>query len=179
MIVLYCISLIYLIVDCNFHHLPFFKSVEIMNLTFIKRLILPATAILPYKFSYTLLVFLVGFNLIELIFLTKIQNLKPKHYIYVCLQLVCISLLGGFTIADLGSNNQTKSTAISIFTAISLLVYLLIFIVEIVMGIKSKFGDSKVSNEEDIWDVKKEFSDHKSSLRDQDTISDIKENEKN
>jgi hypothetical protein len=59
------------------------------------------------------------------------------------------------------------------------LVYLLIFIVEIVLGIKSKFGDSKVSNEEDIWDVKKEFSDHKSSLRDQDTISDIKENEKN
>ncbi len=47
------------------------------------------------------------------------------------------------------------------------------------MGIKSKFGDSKVSNEEDIWDFKKEFSDHKSSLRDQDTISDIKENEKN
>lgn len=39
------------------------------------------------------------------------------------------------------------------------------------------FSDSKVSNEEDIWDVKKDFSDHKSSLRDQDTISDMKENE--
>jgi hypothetical protein len=85
MIVFYCISLIYLIVDCNFHPLPFFKSIETMNLTFIKRLILPATAILPYKFSYTLIIFLVGFNIIELIFHTKIQNLKAKHYVYLCL----------------------------------------------------------------------------------------------
>jgi hypothetical protein len=66
---------------------------------------LPVLVTIPYQFSYSLIVFMVGFNLVEMLFLTKAHNAKTKNYIYLLLELLCISLLGGFGIADLSNNN--------------------------------------------------------------------------
>lgn len=82
---LYCVAVIYLIVDCNLHPLPFFKSAELMNICFVKRAMLPALVVIPYKFSYSLIVFMVGFSLIEIAFLSKAQNVKTKNYMYAVL----------------------------------------------------------------------------------------------
>ncbi len=85
--------------------MPYFKSTELMNITFIKRLILPALVILPYQFSYSLIIFMVGFNLIELLFTTKIEKVKLKKYVYIVLELLCIFLIGGYAIADFSNNS--------------------------------------------------------------------------
>jgi uncharacterized protein YacL len=172
-IVIFCIAAVYLIVDCNFNPLPYFRSSELMNICFAKRLMLPALVVMPYQFSYSLIVFLVGFALIDLLFLTKASSTKVRNYAYSLVELVCIGLLGGFAIADLGNNSSSQASGISIFAAIILVVYLIIFIVEIALALRKKLKGNKVLNEAQEWDLKGEFSEKNSALRDQDTISDI------
>ena len=146
-IILYCIAMVYLIVDCNMNPLPFFRSVEGMNLCFVKRLMLPALVMVPFKFSYTLLIFLVGFNLIDFLLLTKSNNSRTKNYIYLLLELTCFGMLGGFAITDLGNNSASQSTAIAIFATIMLVVYIVLFVVEVALAVKRKFKGGKVVNE--------------------------------
>lgn len=146
MIILYCIATIFTIVDCNINPLPFFRSLEIMNLCFVKRLILPALVVLPYQFSYSLLVFLVGFSFIDLLMLTKATKVKTKNYIYLIAELACIGLLGGFAISDLANNNSTQASAVSIFSTLMLAAYTIIFIVEIVFGFRKTLKKNKVGN---------------------------------
>ena len=146
-----------------------------MNLCFVKRLMLPALVMIPYKFSYTLIIFLVGFNLIDFLLLGKSNNSKTKNYIYLLLELTCFGLLGGFVITDFGNNSSSQSTAISIFATIMLIIYIIIFVVEIALAVKRRFKGAKVSNEAE-WELKGELSEKHSSLRDQDTISDMHNN---
>jgi hypothetical protein len=134
------------------HPLPFFRSAEIMNLTFIKRLMLPALVVIPYKFSYSLLVFLIGFNLIEILFLKKATHAKTKNLIYSFLELVCISLIGGFIIADFGNNSAGQANGVGIFATLILVVYIIIFVIEVIVGIKNRVKGSSVANNDEIWD---------------------------
>lgn len=117
-----------------------------MNLCFVKKLILPALVMIPFKFSYTLLIFLTGFNLIDFLLLTKSNNSRTKNYIYLLLQLACFGMLGGFVITDLGNNSSSQSTAIAIFATIMLIVYVLLFVVEVALAVKRKFKGGKVVN---------------------------------
>jgi hypothetical protein len=100
-----------------------------MNLTFIKRLMLPVLVVIPYKFSYSLLIFLVGFSLIEILFLTKAAHSKAKNFIYGIFELACISLVGGFVIADLGNNSSGQASGLNIFATLLLAVYIIVFVV--------------------------------------------------
>jgi hypothetical protein len=135
-----------------------------MNITFVKRLLLPALVVLPYQFSYSLIIFLVGFNLIELLFTTKIEKVKVKKYVYIVLELLCIFLVGGFAISDTSNNNESQAGSVAIFTSISLIVYCLVFVVEIGLAVKKKLKGNKISNEE--WNIERQFSEKNSSLRD-------------
>jgi hypothetical protein len=134
------------------HPLPFFRSAELMNLTFIKRLMLPALVVIPYKFSYSLLVFLIGFSLIEILFLKKATHAKTKNFIYSFLELVCISLIGGFIIADLRNNSAGQANGVGIFATLILVVYIIIFVIEVIFGIKNRVKGSSVANNDEIWD---------------------------
>lgn len=100
LIVIYLSILIYLFVDCNLHALPYFKSPEGMNLIFLKRMILPVLVMVPYKFTYNLIIFMIGFAIIELLFLIKAQS-KIKSYVYCILELCCYSTIGIFIILEL------------------------------------------------------------------------------
>lgn len=127
-----------------------------MNLAFIKRLMLPALAIVPFKFSYSLIIFYVGFSLIEILFLTKAPYVKAKNYIYAILELACVGLIGGFVIGDLGNNSSSQANGVGIFATLFLAVYIIIFAVEVVLGIKNRIqgSSSGVANESDEpWDV--------------------------
>lgn len=64
LIILYGGMTVFLMVSCNMNLLPYFGNKELMNLTFLKRLLLPVLVILPYKFTYTLLFFMIAFTII-------------------------------------------------------------------------------------------------------------------
>ena len=117
-----------------------------MNLTFIKRLMLPALVVIPYKFTYSLLIFLIGFNLIEILFLAKATHSKTKNFIYLILELICICLIGGFVVADFGNNSAGQANGLSIFATLILVVYIIIFAVEVVVGIKNRVKGGSVAN---------------------------------
>jgi hypothetical protein len=64
------------------------------------------------------------------------------------LELGCISLLGGFAIADLGNNSSGQANGVGIFATLILVVYCIIFLVEIVFGIKKRVKGGSVVNED-------------------------------
>ncbi len=105
-IILYCLCLVYLIVSCNIEkRLSFFVSTASMNLNFIKKLVLPLVISIPYNYTYFLIILLIAFNLIELMLLSRTKKATIKHAIYLGLELLCISMIGGVAIADLANNN--------------------------------------------------------------------------
>jgi hypothetical protein len=103
---IYCVSLVFLIVDCNLHaSLPLFNSTQFMNLNFLKKLILPVLVVVPHNYTFFLTIFLIGFNLVDLLFLFKAKKARLKQVVYMGLELLCLTMTGGFLIADLGNNN--------------------------------------------------------------------------
>jgi hypothetical protein len=76
-----------------------------MNLNFIKKLVLPLVISIPYNYTYFLIILLIAFNLIELMLLSRTKKATIKHAIYLGLELLCISMIGGVAIADLANNN--------------------------------------------------------------------------
>lgn len=60
-------------------------------------------------------------------------------------------------ITDLGNNSSSQSTAIAIFATIMLVVYIILFVVEVALAVKRKFKGAKVSNEAE-WELKGELS---------------------
>ena len=70
-IIVYLIIVVFLLVDINWHKLPYFKSRKLLNLVVAQRLMLPVLVIVPFNFTYNLIIFLNGFALIELLFLAK------------------------------------------------------------------------------------------------------------
>ena len=105
-IILYCLCLVYLIVSCNVEkRLSFFVSAASMNLSFIKRLVLPLVISIPYNYTYFIIILLLALNLIELMLLLRTKKATIKHVIYLGLELLCISMIGGVAIADLANKN--------------------------------------------------------------------------
>ena len=135
---------------------------------------LPALAIVPFEFSYSLIIFYAGFSVIEILFLSKAAHAKTKNYIYAILELLCVGLIGGFVVADLGNNSPTEANNVGIFATLFLAVYIIIFAIEIILGIKNRIQgiSSGVANENaELWDVEK--SEKTTPVRDHDTIQDI------
>lgn len=89
----YSCALIFLLVDLNYHRIPYFRSKKLLNLVLAQRFILPVFVILPYTDSHHLAIFSTVFGVIELIFLVK-SAAKTKHYVYSLLKLSVCGLIG-------------------------------------------------------------------------------------
>jgi hypothetical protein len=63
-IILYLIVVVFLLVDINWHKVPYFRSRKLLNLVIAQRLMLPVLAILPFNFTYNLIIFIIGFSVI-------------------------------------------------------------------------------------------------------------------
>lgn len=100
-IVIYLIVVVFLLVDINWHKLPYFKSRKLLNLVIAQRLILPVLVIVPFNYTYNLIIFLNGFAVIELLFLIK-SSAKTKHYVYSIIHLLSCVLVAIFIGLDLG-----------------------------------------------------------------------------
>lgn len=64
-------------------------------------------------------------------------------------------------------NNSGQANAVSIFATLILVVYLIVFAVEVVLGIKNRIRGSSVVNEDKDWDSLAERSEKSSAVRDQ------------
>lgn len=138
--------MVFLLVDLNYHRVPYFRSKKLLNLAIVQRLVLPVLAITPFTDTYNMVIFLNAFTLIELVFLAK-SSAKPKYYVYAFLKLLCCLTIGAFVAVDLGLNNSRDSVIAGIVATCSLGVYLLAFLVEICLSLKELcLGGSKVQN---------------------------------
>ena len=124
----YSVTLVFLLVDLNYHRIPYFRSKKLLNLVLAQRFVLPVFVILPYSDSHHLIIFMIVFSVIELIFYVKSAS-KTKHYVYSILKLLCCALLGIYVAVELGSNNMSSSNIASIFTSIAFVVFLLAFVI--------------------------------------------------
>lgn len=117
-----------------------------MNLAFAKRLVLPAVAILPFKFTYNLIIFLLGFAIIELLLLTK-SRAKPRNYLYSVAEILSLLFLSGLFISDLAINSHQQSYAMGIVTTISFSLYYGGYFLELCLAVKSKVvSGNKIDN---------------------------------
>jgi len=64
MIVLYSAVLVFLLVDINYHRVPYFKAKEMLNLAIAQRFLLPVMTTLPYSDNYHLIIFLNAFGVL-------------------------------------------------------------------------------------------------------------------
>ncbi len=64
MIVLYCLIVVFLLVDLNWNRVPYFKAKKLLNLVIAQRLILPVFVIIPYDKTYHLIIFMIGFGVV-------------------------------------------------------------------------------------------------------------------
>lgn len=84
--------MVFLLVDLNFHRVPYFKAKKLLNLVIAQRLLLPVMVILPYADTHHLIIFMNAFAIIELIFLAK-SGASTRHYVYSAIKLaVCVFL---------------------------------------------------------------------------------------
>lgn len=128
MIVLYCLVVVGLLVDLNWHRIPYFRTKKLLNLTIAQKLILPVLVIVPPRDTYQLVIFVIGFAILELFFYAK-SSAKTKHFVYSILRMVSSLLIGVFIAVDLAVNNQNSSNTASIFVTIALALFLAAFAV--------------------------------------------------
>lgn len=95
LIILYSAVMVFLLVDINYHRIPYFKSKKLLNLAIAQRLLLPVLVTLPYTDTHHLIIFLNAFSLIELIFLVR-SGASIKHYVYSSLKLAVCAFIGIF-----------------------------------------------------------------------------------
>ena len=60
----YSSTLVFLLVDLNYHRIPYFRSKKLLNLVLAQRFILPIFLILPYSDSHHLAIFMIVFSVI-------------------------------------------------------------------------------------------------------------------
>ena len=124
----YSICMIFLLVDLNYHRIPYFRSKKLLNLVLAQRFVLPVFVILPYSDSAQLAIFINLFAVIELIFYVK-SAAKSKHYVYSVIKLISCLMIGIYAAVELGVNSKSSTDVISVFATISLVVFLAAFVV--------------------------------------------------
>ena len=120
--------MIFLLVDLNYHRIPYFRSKKLLNLVLAQRFVLPVFVILPYSDSAQLAIFINLFAVIELIFYVK-SAAKTKHYVYSVIKLISCLMIGIYAAVELGVNSKSSTDVISVFATISLVVFLAAFVV--------------------------------------------------
>ena len=135
MIVIYCLILIFFLVDINYHRLPYFKSKKLLNLAIAQRLVLPVLAIIPHNYTYQMIIFVNALALLELIFYTK-SGAKTKHYVYSTIRFGLCALLATFVGVDLSINKTNSSNIAAIIASIGIVIFLVAFVCECLSSIK-------------------------------------------
>lgn len=128
MIVLYSIIVVFLLVDFNWHRVPYFRTKKLLNLAIAQRLILTVLVILPAQDTYQLIIFTIAFAIIELFFYAK-SSAKTRHYVYSLLRMLSSLLIGVFVAVDLTINSERSSNISSVFATIALALLLIAFAV--------------------------------------------------
>jgi hypothetical protein len=59
-IFLYCLILVLLLVDLNYHRIPYFKAKKQLNLVIFQRLVLPVMVLVPFNDTYGLVIFMLA-----------------------------------------------------------------------------------------------------------------------
>ena len=56
--------MVFMLVDLNFHRIPYFKAKKLLNLAIAQRLLLPVMVTLPFSDTHHLIILLIAFSLI-------------------------------------------------------------------------------------------------------------------
>lgn len=103
-------TMIYLIVDCSFHmSKELFGSTAAMVSSFTKRLVLPALVVLPFNYTYLLIIFMIGFSAIDMLLFMKAKKARMKSVVYQGIELVYLAIIGVFLFADLSRNSAGQA----------------------------------------------------------------------
>ena len=64
MVLIYCLVLVFLLVDLNYNRVPYFRAKKLLNLVIAQRLILPVLVVLPYSTTYQVSIVFIAFSII-------------------------------------------------------------------------------------------------------------------
>ena len=135
--IIYCIFLLGFLVYTFFNQLWFFPNRQTQLLGIWRKIGLPVLTIVPYKVTFLIVAFLLGFVILESFFDFKggKQKILSRITFFKLVELIVVILSGAYILTELSRNIELQTNIIRVFLSIGIIAFFACFFIELFFGI--------------------------------------------